>query len=181
MRGLLVALALICGAPAAASAGGDESGASAAEVEAFYRARPGRWQITTRVHVREILIRGTTSPNVLVRGVALAMVAAVQALLAKGHSPAAIAVLVSDGSTAAAGGLLPEMPLSSLPEAFQVPVSSLAIGAMTAPLRTLAGDHLLTLVKRTERGARTPADGRTAARAIVVRQAQMRDFARGIR
>lgn len=148
---------------------------SDAEVQAAYQANKARLMVPRQYHVAQIYVAVPAGAPAAADAAAQKKLADLRAQLARGHGDfASLARHVSeDHASTAAGGDLGWLREDQMLPAVRTAVAGLADGAITEPVRTADGWHLLRLIDTKPAGPATLADVRAAlVRALRQQRAQ---------
>jgi peptidyl-prolyl cis-trans isomerase D len=120
------------------------AGAHAAEIDAFYKANPDRFDQKKKARVRQILVRVAPGAQSADDAAARAKIEAAQARVKKGEDFGKVAREVSeDPNTKDRGGEVGFVSEATFDEAFAKAALALEKGQVSDPVRTAAGWHLI--------------------------------------
>ena len=134
------------------------------EEREYYDANLDEFLTPSMVTLREILLEipdlrpvGSTQPmiNVAQEEVAKAKIEVIRARVVGGEDFGLVAGEVSEAPSKATGGLIGPILLDELATMFAEVVTTLEVGAVSAPMRTTSGYHLIKLESSTGGGTRT--------------------------
>lgn len=118
------------------------------EVVAAYQQHPERLTLPERVHLRQILITVPADGAPAAVEAARASAAAARARVAAGEDFATVAREVSEGPSAPRGGDLGVLSADRMPEPLAAAAFSLQVGAISDPVRTPQGFHVIQVSER---------------------------------
>jgi len=146
-----------------------------AEVDAYMAENRAKLEAGLKYHARHIAVLAETPAQPAAWERAKAEIEAIGARLREGADFAALARERSGDASAAAGGDLGWLARGELEPLFEEPLAKLTKGAVTEPIKSAAGYHLLRLEDREELTPQMLAEARQQARDLLLqRRAQER-------
>jgi peptidyl-prolyl cis-trans isomerase C len=142
------------------------------EVQAFFAAHRAEMNRPEQVQARHILIKVPQGADASTVEAARLRLEAMQSNIQDGTDFARVARAGSEDASASAGGDLGYFSRGRMLPEFEAVAFALAPGAISQPVRTALGWHLIYVQNRTEAADVTPEQGLDSVRAYLTRQQQ---------